>query len=51
MNIAGQECSKRIEDSSKHSSTDIIALGYIMIELMQKYLKENGALGIDDVVR
>lgn len=50
INIAGQEYSKSTEIPAK-PSTDVVAVGYIMVELMQKYPKENGVIGIENVDR
>lgn len=30
---------------------DVRALGYITMELMQKHVKDNGAVGVDDLYR
>lgn len=35
----------------KPSASDVRAVGYIAMELMQKYAKEDGAIGIDNLNR
>ncbi|OBT39550.1 hypothetical protein VE00_09473 [Pseudogymnoascus sp. WSF 3629] len=50
IKIAGQECCQEMA-SSGSSSRDIRALGIITMELMQKYAKDDGAIGIDDLER
>jgi hypothetical protein len=50
MRIAHQECCQ-LKLKSGYISHDLRALSRITMELMQKYIKENGAVGIDDLVR
>jgi hypothetical protein len=42
------------EDTASQESIEsryIRALGYIVMELMQGYVKEDGAIGVDDLIR
>ncbi|KFY95932.1 hypothetical protein V498_03010 [Pseudogymnoascus sp. VKM F-4517 (FW-2822)] len=50
VKITGQECCQEIA-SSGSLSRDIRALGIITMELMQKYAKDDGAIGVDDLKR
>lgn len=50
QHTAGQECCQEIA-SSGSLSRDIRALGIITMELMQKYAKDDGAIGVDDLKR
>ncbi len=48
--IANQQCCRVVrQPNSEHCS--LRALSFIMMELMQKYVKEDGAIGIDDLGR
>ena len=48
---AGQEGCKEIGSAQRQSLRDIRAVGYITMELMQKYTKDDGAIGIEDLDR
>lgn len=45
--IANYDCCTKIASSTR----DIKALGYITMELMQKYTNDNGAIGLEDFDR
>ncbi|KAI9772983.1 MAG: hypothetical protein M1840_008865 [Geoglossum simile] len=48
IKITDQECCK---SSSRTSSRDVKALGYITIALMQKYYKDDGLIGVENLDR
>ncbi|KAI9769848.1 MAG: hypothetical protein M1840_003842 [Geoglossum simile] len=48
IKITGQECCK---SSSGTSSRDVKALGYITMALMQKYCKNDGPIGVENLDR
>ena len=48
MNKASQECCHQIDNSSKGSSVDLRAVGYITMELMQKYINDDGTIGVEE---
>lgn len=48
MKVANEECCK-VADAT--STADVKAVGYITMELLQKYVKEDGAIGIDNINR
>ncbi|KFY32537.1 hypothetical protein V493_00088 [Pseudogymnoascus sp. VKM F-4281 (FW-2241)] len=51
IKIAGQERCQELASSDQGHSRDIRALGNITMELMQKYTKDDGAIGVDDLER
>ncbi|OBT40475.1 hypothetical protein VE00_07894 [Pseudogymnoascus sp. WSF 3629] len=51
IKITGQESCQEMASSDRSRSRDIRALGNITMELMQKYTKDDGAIGIDDLDR
>ncbi|KFZ24055.1 hypothetical protein V502_01467 [Pseudogymnoascus sp. VKM F-4520 (FW-2644)] len=51
IKIAGQERCQELASLDQGHSRDIRALGNITMELMQKYTKHDGAIGVDDLVR
>jgi hypothetical protein len=48
---ASQERCQKVGSSKKSPLRDIRAVGYITMELMQKYAKDDGAIGIEDLDR
>ncbi|OCK73599.1 kinase-like protein [Lepidopterella palustris CBS 459.81] len=50
VKIANQECC-HVMSQPKGGSCDVRALSFITMELMQKYVKEDGAIGVDDLRR
>ena len=48
---ADQECCRRVAPAGNTGVRDVRALGVIMMELMQKYVKEDGAVGIENLDR
>jgi len=51
MWTASQECGRDIDSSPGADLVDFKALGYITMELMQKYVKDDGAIGMEDFDR
>jgi hypothetical protein len=50
-NTASQECCREFGSSNVASLQDVRALGYIVMELMQKYIKDDGAVGVENLDR
>ncbi len=48
---ANQECCRQIAPSEGTSIRDVRALSRIMMELMQKYTKDDEAIGVEDLDR
>jgi hypothetical protein len=48
--VAGHECCQQV-DTSTRTARDIRALGYITMELMQKYPQEDGRIGLENLDR
>ena len=48
MNKASQECCHQIDNYSKGSSVDLRAVGYITMELMQKYINDDRTIGVEE---
>ncbi|MCJ1473170.1 hypothetical protein MMC13_001821 [Lambiella insularis] len=51
VKIADQECCRRVAPAGNTGVRDVRALGVIMMELMQKYVKEDGTVGIENLDR
>ncbi|OBT83711.1 hypothetical protein VE02_08281 [Pseudogymnoascus sp. 03VT05] len=51
IKIAGQERCQELASSDQGHSRGIRALGYITMELMQKYTQDDGGIGVDDLKR
>ncbi len=48
---ADQECCREVAPSDVPGIKDVRALGKIVMELMQKYAKDDGAIGIENLDR
>ena len=48
---ADQECCRDVPPSRSIGVRDVRALSRVMMELMQKHVKEDGGVGIEDLVR
>ena len=48
---ADQECCRHVAPSRSMGVRDVRALSRVMMELMQKHVKEDGVVGIEDLDR